>query len=132
VKNSQCGGQLERYSLSVAKQAKNKAKVKGDKLIGEISALLRKWLKGQIFGFVFIAVFTAIGLLILGMPLVLTLALIAGLLNLIPNFGPIIALIPAVLIALTLNGSTAVIFIGLYTLIQIIQSAVTQPLIQKR
>jgi predicted PurR-regulated permease PerM len=108
------------------------AKEKGDKLIGEINVILKKWIKGQIFGFLFIAVFTGIGLWILGMPLVLTLALIAGILNMIPNFGPIIALIPAVLIAFTLGTTTVIIVICIYTGVQIIQSAVTQPLIQQK
>ena len=66
------------------------------------------------------------------MPLVLTLALIAGLLNFIPNFGPIIALVPAVLIALLQGPQTALLIVALYTFIQIIQSTVTQPLIQKK
>lgn len=109
-----------------------KAKDTGDALLNDINDILRKWLKGQIFGFFFIAVLTGIGLLILGMPLVLTLALIAGILNLIPNFGPIIALIPAVLLALTKGTTTVIIIICIYTFIQIIQSAVTQPLIQKK
>lgn len=108
------------------------AKDKGDALINEISRLLRKWIKGQIFGFFFIAVLSGLGLWIIGMPLMLTLALIAGLLNLIPNFGPIIALIPAVLLALMQGPSTAIIVACMYTGIQVIQSAVTQPLIQKK
>ena len=78
-----------------------------------ISDLLRKWLKGQIFGFCFIAVLTAVALLILGMPLVLTLALIAGLLNLIPNFGPIIAFIPAALLGL-MQGNNSRYHFSLY------------------
>ena len=97
-----------------------------------INTLLRNWLKGQIFGFFFIAILSGLGLWALGMPLILTLALIAGLLNFIPNFGPIIALVPAVLLALTLGSQTALLVVGLYTFIQIIQSAVTQPLIQKK
>lgn len=109
-----------------------KAKDKGDELINEISTVLKKWLKGQIIGFFFIAVLTGIGLLIIGMPLVLTLALIAGLLNFIPNFGPIIALIPGALLALMQGPTMAIIVICMYTFIQIIQSAVTQPLIQKK
>ena len=108
------------------------AKEKGDELLSSIGTLLKKWLKGQIFGFFFIAVLTGIGLWITGMPLVLTLALIAGILNFVPNFGPIIALIPGVLIAFTMGSSTVVIVICIYTGIQILQSAVTQPLIQKK
>ena len=52
--------------------------------------------------------------------------------NFIPNFGPVIALIPAFLLALMQGTTTALIVVGLYLGIQIIQSAVTQPLIQQK
>ncbi len=120
------------YKKGLIKSLPTKAKDKGADLIEKISSLLKKWLKGQIIGIFFIAIVTAIGLLIIGMPLVLTLALIAGLLNFIPNFGPLIALIPAVLIALMQGPTTALLIFGMYTLIQIIQSAVTQPIVQKK
>ena len=107
-------------------------KEKAAELWDGTNTLLRNWLKGQIFGFFFIAVLSGLGLWALGMPLVLTLALIAGLLNFIPNFGPIIALIPAVLLALLQGPQTALLIVALYTFIQIIQSTVTQPLIQKK
>lgn len=107
-------------------------KEKASELWDRLNTLLRNWLKGQIFGFFFIAVLSGLGLWALGMPLILTLALVAGLLNFIPNFGPIIALVPAALIALMQGPQTALMVIGLYTFIQIIQSTVTQPLIQKK
>lgn len=108
------------------------AKAKGEKLLDELNAVLKKWIKAQIIGFFFIAVFTGVGLWILGMPLVLTLALIAGILNFVPNFGPLIALIPAVLLALMQGPSTAIIVASIYVGVQIIQSAVTQPIIQQK
>lgn len=109
-----------------------KAKDTGRELIYELAKVLKKWLEGAIIGFFFIAVLTGIGLLILGMPLVLTLALIAGLLNFIPNFGPLIALVPAVLIALMQSPTTAIIVACMYTFVQILQTSVTQPIIQKK
>ncbi|TKK71579.1 AI-2E family transporter [Ilyomonas limi] len=120
------------YKRGIVHLLPPKAKDKGDELLKKLGTILKKWLKGQIIGIVFIAVLTAIGLLIVGMPLVLTLALLAGLLNFIPNFGPIIALVPAVLIAFLQGPNTAIIIICMYTGIQIIQSAVEQPLIQKK
>lgn len=109
-----------------------KAKDKGDQLLDKFVTVLKKWLKGQIIGFFFIAIFTGIGLWIMGMPLILTLALIAGVLNFIPNFGPIIALIPAALLASLQGINTVIIIVCMYTFIQIVQSAVTQPIIQKK
>ena len=108
------------------------AKDKAVEILDSIQKTLKNWILGKIAGFFFVTVFTAIALWMLGMPLILTLALIAGLLNLIPNFGPIIALIPAVLFALMEGGNMVLWIIILYTVIQIIQSAVTQPLIQQK
>ncbi len=108
------------------------AKEKGAELLDEIHTVLKNWIKGQLFGFMFITVLTGIGLWAMGMPLVLTLALIAGLLNFIPNFGPIIALIPALLTGLMQGTTMVILILCLYTLIQVVQSAVTQPLIQKK
>lgn len=120
------------YKKGMVKLVPTRAKAQARNLLAELHQVLSNWLKGQIFGFVFIALLTGLGLWIIGMPLVLTLALIAGLLNFIPNFGPIIALVPAVLLALMQGTGTALLVVGLYTLIQVVQSAVTQPLIQKK
>ncbi len=120
------------YKNGVIKLLPLKAKSAGKKLLDDIHKVLKDWIKGQIFGFFFIAILTGIGLWIVGMPLILTLALVAGLMNFIPNFGPIIALVPALLLALTKDTTTALIIICLYTGIQIVQSAVMDPLIQKK
>lgn len=120
------------YKKGIVHLLPPKAKDKGASLLDELHKVLKNWIKGQLFGFLFITVLTGLGLWILGMPLILTLALIAGLLNFIPNFGPIIALIPAGLIGLTQGTTTAILVLCLYTFIQIVQSAVTQPLIQKK
>lgn len=109
-----------------------KGKEQAKALLDELNSVLKKWIKGQLFGFLFITVLTGLGLWALGMPMILTLALIAGVLNFIPNFGPVIALIPAGLIGLMQGTTTAIWVLCLFTFIQIIQSAVTQPLIQKK
>lgn len=120
------------YKKGIVHLLPSGAKDKGEKLLESIHKVLKNWLKGEIIGFFFIAILTGIGLWIMGMPLILTLALLAGLLNFIPNFGPIIALIPAFLLALMQGLTTAIIIACIYTSIQIIQSAVTQPIIQKK
>ncbi len=120
------------YKKGIVHLLPPKAKEKGAQLLDEIHVVLKNWIKGQLFGFLFITVLSALGLWAIGMPLILTLALIAGILNFIPNFGPIIALIPAGLIGLTQGTSTFILVLCLYTLIQVVQSAVTQPLIQKK
>jgi len=77
-------------------------------------------------------VFTALGLWILGIPLALTLGTIAGLLNFVPNIGPIIAGVPAVLIAWTLGPVPALYVLLLYIFLQSLDGYVLTPLIQQR
>lgn len=104
-----------------------KAKPQAHDIVNHIGATLTKWLKGKIFAMFVVAVLTYIALIILGMPLALILALIAGALHFIPNFGPLIAMIPAALIGLTQSTQTALIIVGLYTLIQILESNFITP-----
>jgi len=62
----------------------------------------------------------------------LELALLAGLISFIPNFGSLIALIPAVLVALVESPQMAVIVAAPYILIQFIESNLITILVQKK
>ena len=110
----------------------NDKKQKTRDIIEKSGDTLKKWLKGQLFAMLLVATLTAIGLFILGVPMALTLALIAGILNFIPNFGPLIAIIPAALIAFMQGPATALFVIGLYIVVQILESSIITPQIQKK
>lgn len=120
------------YNKGMVKLLPTKAKEKGAKIILRIHTLLKGWLKVQLIGMVFIGIATAIGLMIVGIPMVLTLALLAAIFNFIPNFGMLLALIPAVLIGLTHGIGTALIIVCIYTFIQFLQNAIQQPLVQTK
>ncbi|MBA2321253.1 MAG: AI-2E family transporter [Deltaproteobacteria bacterium] len=101
-------------------------------VLGRVATTLRYWLLGNLVSMTFVGVGIGIGLLALGMPLVLTLALLAALLTLVPNFGPILAAIPAVLLGWTASTNTGLSVAGLYLAIQMVESNVVTPLVQKR
>ncbi|MEJ6981280.1 AI-2E family transporter [Pedobacter sp. P351] len=107
-------------------------KEQGRHVLDKLGQTLKSWFKGKLFSMAVVAVLTGIGLSILGVPLVFALAIIAGALNFIPNLGPIIAMVPAVLIGLTLGVNTALIIAGLYILIQMIESNIITPMVQKK
>jgi predicted PurR-regulated permease PerM len=86
---------------------------------------------GQAVSSLVVGALTWIGLSLLGVPASGGLAIIAGLLDVIPMVGPIIAGVPAVLLALTESPITALWTIGLYLLIQQLQGNFLQPMIQK-
>lgn len=101
-------------------------------LMNHLGSGLKKWLLGKFVAMVAVFVLTAIGLLILGVPMWLTLAIIAGLLNFIPNFGPLAAMIPAVLVALTISSDMAIVVACLYIVVQLIESSLITPQAQKK
>jgi predicted PurR-regulated permease PerM len=79
-----------------------------------------------------IGVLTALGLWLLGVELALTLGLLAALLTFIPNLGPVLALVPAVLLALMHSPTRALYVTLLYLAIQTVESYVLTPLVQRR
>ena len=101
-------------------------------VLDRISLSLKGWLKGMLLAMLLIAILSVTGLSILGIPMALILAIMAGLLNFIPNFGPLIAMVPAVLLGLTVGPNTALIVAAMYILIQTLESNVITPMVQKR
>jgi predicted PurR-regulated permease PerM len=78
-----------------------------------------------------VGVLTWLGLWLIGVPLAVVLGLIAALLAFIPNIGPIIAAVPAVLLALSEGPTTALLVVGVYVAVQSLESYVITPLIQQ-
>lgn len=97
-----------------------------------IGYTLRRWLLGKLLSMLVVGVLTGIGLAILDIPLALTLAIFAALITFIPNFGPILSLIPAVLLAVTMGMNYVIYVIVLYAAIQALESNLITPLIQRK
>lgn len=108
------------------------AQDKGRKLMEKTGLNLKKWFKGTVYSVLITFALTAIGLLIIGVDLWLILAIIAGLLTFIPNFGPIIALIPAVMVGFLQGPQVALWIFILYFFVQLVESNIITPAIQKR
>jgi predicted PurR-regulated permease PerM len=93
---------------------------------------LRRWLFGRLLVMLIVGSLTGLGLWALGLPLVLVLALLATVLEFIPNIGPILAMIPAVLIAWMMSPMTAAYVLVLYFAIQQLESFFLTPLVVKK
>ncbi len=97
----------------------------------EIRRILTWWLIGKACSMFVVGLLTWLGLTLLGIPLALTLALLAGLLSFVPNFGPIAAAIPAVLLAFVNSPKSALYVILLYLGVQFLESNIITPMIQR-
>lgn len=100
-------------------------------ILNECEASLVGWIRGTLLAMGVIGVVSYIGLLILDVPLPLVNALLAGLLEFVPNIGPILSVIPPTLLAFLDAPWKAVAVIVLYLLIQQFESLVLVPILMK-
>jgi predicted PurR-regulated permease PerM len=93
---------------------------------------LRWWLAGQVCLMVAVGVVTGAGLWLLGIPLALSLGLVAGLFEMIPYLGPWLSAVPAALVALLIGPWHVLMVLGLYLGVHILEGYVLGPLVQRR
>jgi predicted PurR-regulated permease PerM len=98
--------------------------------LDEAGNCLRRWLLGKFALMIFVGASTSIGLYFLHIPLVTPLALLAAVLDFIPNIGPVLSAVPAVLLALTIGPDHALWTAVLYLAVQVIESYILQPMVQ--
>ena len=89
-------------------------------------------MRGELILMTIIGVFTYIALNILGIKFALSLAFIAGLLEIIPIIGPIIAAIPAFLVASSDSFFLGGIVIILYIIIQQLENNLIVPFVMNK
>lgn len=96
-------------------------------IIKKIEGRMGKWVRAQITLMLIVGVFSYIGLRLLGIDFALPLAILAGLLEIIPNFGPTIASIPAIFAGLAISPLMALTVAALYFLIQQVENTLIVP-----
>ena len=101
-------------------------------VLDELGFTLWWWLMGQLVTMASVGVLIGIGLACLGVPLAGTLGLIAAVLSFIPSLGPLISVIPAIMLGLTISPSMGLWVCLLYLGVQILEANVITPLVQRK
>lgn len=101
-------------------------------LIEKIQVKMGKWVLGQIILSFSIFALTYVGLLILGVDYALFLALLAGLLEVVPYIGPFLSAVPAVFFAFIQNPALAIAVVILYIIVQKTEGYVLVPKIMQK
>jgi predicted PurR-regulated permease PerM len=98
-------------------------------IIARVDATLRGWLRATLASMLFVGVATGILLGLLGIEQAAALGVIAGLLSFVPNFGPIIALIPSIAAGVVQTpGNVLWIILVIYG-VSFVQSQVVAPIL---
>ncbi len=103
-----------------------------DRIIDILENRLGGWARGQILLMLAVAFANYVGLLILGIPFALPLAIFAGFLELVPYVGPFIAAIPAIIIGFSISPYLGFAAAALAFLIQELENYILVPKIMQR
>lgn len=93
----------------------------------EIESRLGGFMRGQGLAMLSVGAASALGYALIGLPHVLALAVLAGLLEAVPLIGPILSVVPAAFVALPLGPQTVIFVIGLALLLQLVENIVLIP-----
>jgi predicted PurR-regulated permease PerM len=101
-------------------------------ILADMYQTVQRWFVGQLGSMLIIGVLSTVALYLIGVPFALLLGIFSGLISFIPFVGPMLSVIPPVLLALIGTPVDAFWVILAYAIIQAIESYLLQPLIMSR
>lgn len=122
----------DRLNDHVSSFFEDRKKEKILRIINSLETKLGSWVRGQLTLMFLIGALTYVGLLLLGVPFALPLAILAGLLEIIPIVGPIIAAVPAVIIGFGTSPVIGLATAALAFLIQQLENYVFVPTVMEK
>ncbi|NET04378.1 MAG: AI-2E family transporter [Symploca sp. SIO2B6] len=105
---------------------------RAEEILSKCQDCLQAWLVGILFNMLMIALLSFFSLVILGIPLALAQATLAGILTFIPNIGPTLSVIPPIAIALLEEPWKAIAILITYIVIQQVEGNLLTPLVMAR
>ena len=91
-------------------------RARAQEVLAALGHAIRRWFAGRLASMAMVGVLTYIGLSMVGVPLSLALGVITAILEFVPYLGPILALIPAMLVALLESPILVLYVLPLYAL----------------
>ncbi|MDO6850943.1 AI-2E family transporter [Priestia megaterium] len=116
----------------IVKLLPNRSRPEAKFILADMNHALSAYIRGQIFVAICIGVLLFIGYLIIGLDYALLLAIIAMVTNVVPYLGPIIAIIPAIIIAFITSPFMLVKLAIVWAVVQLLEGKVISPQIMGR
>lgn len=117
----------ERIQGGLLRIVPQRKRVAWQRLIQDISHIVRSYIRGNILVALIVGVLTGVGVKLVGMDYALLIGVLCGLFDLIPYFGPLIGAIPAVLLGLVVSPFMAIKVLIVILIVQQLESSVISP-----
>jgi predicted PurR-regulated permease PerM len=125
------GAEPDLYHSGLMHLFPHRARARAGEVLSEIAAVLRKWLVTQLIAMAVIGTVTTIVLLLLGVKAAFALGFIAGLLEFIPTFGPILSAVPAIAMGFVDSPEKALYVVIAYGGIQFLENNLLIPALMR-
>lgn len=99
-------------------------------ILSALGQALRWWLTGRFILMLIVGILTGVGLQIVGIPSPVALGLLAALFSFVPYLGPILSVLPALLVASMMGLTEVLSVLVVYGAVQLLESYLIAPLIQ--
>jgi predicted PurR-regulated permease PerM len=119
---------LQRYALAFVPPHR---RARARDVWNQAETRLGRWVRGELILMTTIGVSTGIAYTLLGVPSALLLGLISALCEAIPIVGPLLGAIPAVLVAATVSPQLALVVLGVYVVLQLIEGNILVPIVMR-
>lgn len=120
------------YREGLLGAVKKKEQKRLSETLYELRDRLYRWTIGRLSSMFVVFILTLIGLLMIRAPLSVILAVIAGLLSFVPNFGPIASTVLAALVGFSVTWQMALWIVLVFVIVQLLESNLITPMIERR
>lgn len=120
------------YRLGLLHLVPHSRRDRAKEVMTETGDALRQWMVARLLAMLAVGTITTIAMMLLGVRSAVALGIIAGLLEFIPFFGPVISAIPAIGVALVESPQKALFVAIAFVIIQQLEGNVITPLLLKR
>ena len=120
---------LDRYLFSFFGE---KGVARGQQIISKLEQRLGGWIRAELLLMFIVGSLSYLGFLALNLRFALALGILAGLLEIIPNIGPIMAAVPAILFGLVISPLTALVVAAWCFLVQQLENNLIVPRVMNK
>ncbi|MDP4030692.1 MAG: AI-2E family transporter [Patescibacteria group bacterium] len=105
---------------------------RAEAFIDKLEKRLGGWVRGELLLMLFVGLLSYVGLVFLGVEFAIPLAFLAGILEIIPNIGPTLSAVPAILVAWGISPVLALAVAALYFVIQQVENNFLVPRVMSK
>ncbi len=126
------GGKPEWYREGALRVLPPAKRARARALLDSVGETMRWWMIGRAIAMMAVGLLDFTGLVLIGFPLAISIAVLSGVLTFVPYVGAMLSLIPALMIALGVNPMMAVWVFVIHTAVQTVEGYVITPMVQRR